>query len=116
MKRIGIAASKISKGNIFLYHFFVVFISFLFSLSIFITAGTTVMLALALIGYVATEVVGREFQKDWHWVVMICMVVLTVVIALFNIFAIVVNIRVPQKFFGSRKATLDDERQAPDPH
>ncbi len=113
MKRIGIAASKISKGNIFLYHFFVVFISCLFSFSIFIAAGTTVMLALALIGYIGTEVVGPQFQKDWHLVVMICMVVLTVVIVLFNIFAIVINIRVPRRLFGSRTATLDDEWHQP---
>lgn len=82
MKRIGITASKISKGNVPLYNLYVVLISCLFSLFIFIAAGATIALALMLIGYVGTEIV------------MACMAVLTIVVALFNIFAILVNVRV----------------------
>jgi len=48
MKRIGIAASKISKGNLALYNFCVVLISVLFSLSIFVVAGSTVIFAYLL--------------------------------------------------------------------
>lgn len=94
MKRIGIAASKISKGNVPLYNLYVVLISCLFSLFIFIAAGATIALALMLIGYVGTEIVGVEFKRDWSLIVMVCMAVLTIVVALFNIFAILVNVRV----------------------
>lgn len=94
MKRIGIAASKISKGNVPLYNLYVVLISCLFSLFIFIAAGATIALALMLIGYVGTEIVGVEFKRDWSLIMMACMAVLTIVVALFNIFAIVINVRV----------------------
>lgn len=94
MKRIGITASKISKGNVPLYNLCVVLISCLFSLFIFIAAGATIALALMLIGYVGTEIVGVEFKRDWSLIVMACMAALTVIVALFNIFAILVNIRV----------------------
>jgi len=94
MKRIGIAASKISKGNVPLYNLYVVLISCLFSLFIFTAAGATIALALMLIGYVGTEIVGLEFKRDWSLIMTACMVVLTIVVALFNIFAIVINVRV----------------------
>ena len=94
MKRIGIAASKISKGNVPLYNLYVVLISCLFSLFIFIAAGATIALALMLIGHVGTEIVGLEFKRDWSLIMMACMAVLTIVVALFNIFAIVINVRV----------------------
>ena len=60
MKRIGIAASTISKGNLFLYNFYVVLIAMLFSLFIFIIAGSIVIFALAIIKYVGTEIIGVE--------------------------------------------------------
>ncbi len=94
MKRIGIAASKISKQNVALYNLYVVLISCLFSLFIFIAAGATIALALMLIGYVGTEIVGVEFKRDWSLIMMVCMTALTIVVALFNIFAILTNIRI----------------------
>lgn len=109
MKRIGIVASKISKGNLALYNLCVVLISCLFSLFIFIVAGMTTTLALALIGYIGSEMTGHGFQKDWYFIMTVCMAVLTVVIALFNIFAIVINIHVSPRSFGSRKDAPDDE-------
>lgn len=95
MKRIGITASKISKGNVLLYNLYVVLISCLFSLFIFIAAGATIALALMLIGYLGTEIMGGEFRKGWFLIMTVCMTALTVVVALFNIFAILINIRVP---------------------
>lgn len=99
MKRIGIAASKISKGNVPLYNLYVVLISCLFSLCIFIAAGATIALALMLIGYIVTEIMGVEFKRDWSLVMMVCMTTLTIVIALFNIFAILINVRVSRASF-----------------
>ena len=100
MKRIGIAASKISKGNLPLYNICVVFMCCLFSLFIFIAAGATIALALIFIGYVGTEVMGIEFKRDWSMVMTVCMAVLTVVVALFNIFAILINVRLSRGSFS----------------
>ncbi|MBI5149955.1 MAG: hypothetical protein HZA28_04205 [Candidatus Omnitrophica bacterium] len=97
MKRIGIAASKISKGNTVFYNLCVVLIACLFSLFIFIVAGATIALALMLIGYIGTEVMGHEFQKNWYFVMAVCMAALTVVVVLFNVFAILMNIRWTKK-------------------
>ncbi len=94
MKRIGIAASKISKGNVVLYNLYVVLISCLFSLFIFIAAGATIALALMLIGYIGTEIMGVEFKKSWSAIMMVCMTALTTIVALFNIFAILINARI----------------------
>ena len=93
MERIGIAASKISKGNLVLYNACVVLISFLFSLFIFIVAGSTVFFALMVIGYMATEIMGIDFERKWSAIFGVCMITLTVIIALFNLFAISRNLK-----------------------
>ncbi|HQP11022.1 MAG TPA: hypothetical protein PKV41_06550 [Candidatus Omnitrophota bacterium] len=96
MKRIGIAASKISKGNTILYNAYVVLISVLFSLFIFIVAGATVVFALAIIRYVGNEIIGVEFETSWQSILAVCMASLTVVVVLFNVFAILKNVRLPR--------------------
>jgi len=95
MKRIGIAAGKISKGNLFLYYFYVVCIASLFSLFIFIVVGTTVILSLTVMAYVANGMMPVERPHHWDSIRMICMVALTVIIAIFNLLAIFINIRMP---------------------
>ena len=97
MKRIGIAASKISKGNLALYNVSVVLISALFSLFIFVVAGSTVIFALAIIQYVGNEIMGVEFERSWQSVLAVCMVSLTIIIVLFNLFAILKNLKLPMK-------------------
>src|SRR3989338_2113136 len=99
MKRIGIAASKISKGNVPLYNLYVVLISCLFSLFIFIAAGAAIALALMLIGYIGAEIMGVEFQKSWFAIMTVCMTALTIIIALFNIFAILINVKISRAGF-----------------
>ena len=96
MKRIGIAASKISKGNLVLYNVYVVLISALFSLFIFIVAGSTIIFALAIIKYVGSEIMGVEFERSWQSILVVCMVSLTIVITLFNLFAISTNLKLPR--------------------
>jgi hypothetical protein len=96
MKRIGIAASKISKGNLVLYNVSVVFIAILFSLFIFLVAGSTVVFALVIIQYVGNEIMGIEFERSWESILTVCMVSLTVIITLFNLAAILINIRLPK--------------------
>ena len=93
MERIGIAASRIAQGNLLLYNFFVVFLSFLFSLLIFILVGSSLVLSLVVIGYIVNGLMPQNFEKEWTMVIRICMISLTVAISLFNIVAILKNIK-----------------------
>jgi len=95
MKRIGIAASKISKGNLILYNVYVVLISALFSLFIFVVAGSTIIFAFAIIKYVGNEIMGVEFERSWQSMLAVCMVALTIVITLFYLLAISKNLKLP---------------------
>jgi len=96
MKRIGIVSSRISKGNRTLYNLSVVLISILFSSFIFIIAGSTVIFALAIIKYGGTEIMGLEFENSWKSILSVCMVSLTVVVTVFNLFAILINFKPPK--------------------
>jgi len=96
MKRIGIVSSRISKGNRALYNLYVVLISILFSIFIFVIAGSAVIFALAIIKYIGVEIMGMEFEKSWKSVFSVCMVSLTVVVTLFNLCAILINFKSPK--------------------
>lgn len=93
MKRVGVAASKIAKDNLFLYNFYVVLISSLFSLFIFIVSGFVVTFALIIIGYVGKEIMLVKFERDWSDVLVVCMISLTIITAIFNLLIISKNIR-----------------------
>ena len=93
MERIGIAASKIAKGNLLLYNLFVILISILFSLFIFVIAGSSMILALLILAYVVHGVMPLEFEKNWAGIFRLCMITLTAVVCLFNLVAILRNIR-----------------------
>src|SRR3989338_7941490 len=98
MKRIGIAASKMAKGNLVLYNLYVILIASLFSLFVFLIAGSTIVFALSLIAYVGREIMGsgRDF---WSMTLTVCLMTLSVVTGIFTLMAIVKNI----KFRKSRK-------------
>ena len=96
MKRIGIAASKISKGNLTFYNLYVVLISALFSFFIFIVAGSTVIFALSIIMYMGNEIMDAGIEKNWQSILSVCMVSLTIVITLFTLFAISINLKFPR--------------------
>lgn len=97
MKRIGIAASKMAKDHLALYNFYVVLLSFLFSFFIFVVAGAAVVLALAVIGYVAEQVPSLGLSQGGSLIFTVCMVSLTVVVAVFNLCAVSVNLKFPKK-------------------
>ena len=96
MERIGIAASKMAKGNIPLYNFYVVLISFLFSLFIFILAGCTVVFSLIVISYLTNEIASFQVVKDWSTILALCMISLSVITVLFMLIAISKNIKFPK--------------------
>jgi len=93
MERIGLAASKIAQGNLMLYNLYVIVIAFLFSLLLFFIAGCSIVLSLIIIGYVVDGVLPVDLSKDWLDVIKICMAVLTVVVAIFNLFAVIRNVK-----------------------
>jgi hypothetical protein len=93
MERIGIAASKMAQGNLWLYNLFVVLISFLFSFFIFFIAGSSIVLALIIIGYVVNGILPRDLWDDWHGVIRVCMISLTIIVSIFTLFAILRNMR-----------------------
>ena len=94
MKRIGIAASKISRGNLFLYNLNVVLISFFLSIFMFVIAGATIIFALVIIGYLGSEIMGYEYQKSQQSILVYCMTSLAVVVGVFNLMAIIRNVKV----------------------
>ena len=93
MERIGLAASKMAKGNFLLYNAWVIIISFIVSLFIFFIAGSSIFLALMILAYLVSGTMPAEFEKNWESVLRICLLALTVVMTLFNLFAILKNIR-----------------------
>ena len=96
MERIGIAASKIAKGNLVLYNLLVVSIAFLFSLFIFVLSGATILFALIMIAYVGEEVMPIHFEKNWSSILTVCMVSLTVIMTLFYVMALAKNLKLQQ--------------------
>ena len=93
MQRIGIAASKIAKGNFFLYNFFVILITFLFSLLILFIAGSSIVVALIIMAYVTSAGALPDLQKGRMPIVFVCLRVLATVIALLALSAIIVNVK-----------------------
>lgn len=97
MKRIGIAASRMSKGNLWLYNMYVLLLSFLFSLFVFVLVGSTLTVALIIISYIASETMAFSFEDIWQGVFGMCMLMLTVLMVCFNILALLRNLKVQRR-------------------
>lgn len=93
MERIGLAASKMAKGNFVLYNLWVVIISSAVSIFLFLLAGISIFLALVILAAVVKGIMPMEFEKSWESMLRICMLALTIVVSLFNLYAIIKNIR-----------------------
>jgi len=98
MKRIGVAASKISKGNTALYNFLVVLIACLLSLFLFVVVASTVIFALAIIAYITSEIMPSDYQRNWDAIRMVCISVLAIIMAVFNLMAVFINIKLSGLF------------------
>ena len=97
MKRIGFAASKMAKGNLALYNFYVILISILFSLFVFVVAGATIVFALVILTYVGEEVMIFPHKKDWFTILTVCLVSLTIVTSAFTGMAVLKNFKFSKK-------------------
>ncbi len=96
MLRIGIAASKMSKGSLCKYNLYVVLISCFVSAFIFFICGFSILLILFLISLVLDALRPTEFHTAWVPVFKICLTILSVVVGAFNIVAIFKNIQLPK--------------------
>lgn len=97
MKRIGVAASKISKGNTALYNLFVILIACVFSMFLFVVVASTVVFALAIISYLSKEIMPNDYERNWDAIRVICISALTIIMAVFNLLAIFINIKLPSR-------------------
>ena len=93
MLRIGIAASKMSKGNLLRYNLYVILIACLFSLFIFFICGFSILLIIFLISLILHGPKPADFHTGWMHMFKICLTVLAVVMGVFNIAAILKNIQ-----------------------
>jgi len=92
MKRIGVAASKIARGNMVLYNCYVILLSFLFSLLTFAVAGSAVLFALIFLSYLGSEMMIFD-PRSLTSVVRVSVIALTVVVSVFTIASILTNIK-----------------------
>ena len=93
MERIGIAASKIAKGNLFLYNFYVITISLLVSLLLFLLAGIVVFLGLFIIRLALGPFLPSMGQHLWDVIFSLSLIALTLLVAIISLFAISKNIK-----------------------
>jgi hypothetical protein len=93
MERIGIAASKMAKGNLWTYNVFVVMISCLCALLVFLICGFSILAALFLISLVFRFFMPSGFNAIWFSIVKLCLLALAVVVGLLNLVAIIKNMK-----------------------
>ena len=93
MLRIGIAASKMSKGSLLRYNLYVILIACLFSLFIFFICGFSILLIVFLVSLILHALKPADFHAGWVHMFKICLIVLAVVVGVFNIVAILKNIQ-----------------------
>ncbi len=93
MKRIGIVASRIAKGDLLFYNAVVMAITLACALILFLLAGIPTMLALLVIGYIANGASPHGLGQDWWGVMSLCMVALTVMVTGFALMSLVVNMK-----------------------
>ncbi len=56
-------------------------------------SGFIVVFALIIIGYVGKEVMLLEMEKDWSYILTVCMVSLTIITSVFNLLLISSNVK-----------------------
>lgn len=93
MERIGIAASKIAKGNLFLYNVYVIVLSFLLSLLLFLLAGSAIFLGLWVIRLVIGPFIPSMSQKLWNVIFSFSLISLTFVVTAVSLVAVSKNIK-----------------------
>jgi hypothetical protein len=94
MKRIGITASRIAKGNLWLYNVYVLILSFLLCLLVFFLSGFTLIVGLALISFITRGFMVVEMGTGFSALLITCMIALTVVVGVMYLFAVMRNFKI----------------------
>lgn len=97
MQRIGITASKIAKGNRYVYHAAVVLIACLFAVFAFLICGFAVAAAVFMVALIVQLIMPSMPQTVWLGVLRTCLVLLAALIALAAVVGIVQNIKFRHK-------------------
>ena len=93
MLRIGVAASKISKGSLLSYNLCVVLIACLFSLLVFLVCGFSILLVVCLVSVILHALKPNDIHAGWVHMFKICLIALGAVVGVFNLVAIFRNIQ-----------------------
>jgi len=93
MLRIGIAASKMSKGSLLSYNLCVILIASLLSLLIFFICGFSILLIVFLVSLILDVIKPVDFHAGWVHMFKICLAILGTVVGIFNLIAIFKNIQ-----------------------
>jgi hypothetical protein len=93
MLRIGIAASKMSKGSLLNYNLCVILIACFVSLFIFLICGFSILLIVFLISLILHALKPGDFHAGWMHMFKICLIILSLVVGVLNLVAIFKNIQ-----------------------
>lgn len=93
MDRIGIAASKMAKKNLWLYNFYVLVLSFLVCFIVFLIAGGAIFLGLTVFGLMAKGALPSHVHPEWLMMFRLSLACLTVAISLIALTAIIKNFK-----------------------
>jgi hypothetical protein len=93
MLRIGLAASKISKGNLWLYHLAVVFIALLFAVFAFLVCGFAIGVSIFIISLIFQRFAPELSSEAWFDVLRTCLTIEGALIGLLTLIAICKNIK-----------------------
>lgn len=97
MKRIGLAASKMAQGNIWLYHLAVVLIACLFAMFVFLVCGFCLAATIFVLSLLFERFWPSVNQKAWMDVLRMCLIFLGVVVGMMTLFAVLKNIKLRLK-------------------
>lgn len=106
MHRIGLIAEKLAQGNIWFYNLYVFLISLFFSVFLYIIVGTTLIFSFVILSYMGQEIMPKNMQEEWTPVFSICMTTLTIIIGVFNMVALVRNLRLSLRTEQSTDQTI----------
>lgn len=93
MLRIGIAASKMSKGSLLSHNLYVILIACLFSIFIFLICGFSILAIVFLTSLILHALNPADFHMGWVHIFKICLIMLALVVGCFNVVAIAKNVK-----------------------
>lgn len=97
MKRIGIISQQMSQGKTKLYYFYVVFLSALISLIIFLLSAFTIIFGVSLVMICMRQPITLTADTLYTKILLLSLLMLVGVVAIVNGMMIINNIRLRKK-------------------